>query len=227
LDRQQSSCTQQQRRGAAFVGLDGCVTCSDRACAPETVSVPHYCFDAFFAGGGDLPSHSSPAFAAALDDAEYDWSDPVYQRRGRPVSPSSTSAAARSVSPSSAPYSIFAGATTHTKVDVRKLDDAQRAALRAAQAKELQSFVDHDVYDAVPLRSVSHLAQRLRTLWVNSLKLTGLDPDGKPLHKFKGRLVVRGDMDTRDGLDVSTAVPPMEALRVVLARRHARALRHR
>lgn len=92
-------------------------------------------------------------------------------------------------------------ATTHTKIDVRSLDAVQREALNVAVQKELSQFEKYGVFERVPFESAS--TKPLRTRFVNTLKL--IDPQTDAC-KYKSRLVVRGDLDDRDDMDVSVSL---------------------
>jgi hypothetical protein len=112
-------------------------------------------------------------------------------------------------------------ATTHSSLDISKMTEREKSLLQEAKEVELERFREKQVYEKVRIPAYSQVREaggtgpRGRPLdmkWVLTEKRLG---DGSK--KYKARLVARGDQDRREGLDKSTSVPPVHALRAIMS----------
>jgi hypothetical protein len=104
---------------------------------------------------------------------------------------------------------VMVAATTHTSLDLKSLTAREWELVQEAKDVELGRFKGMGVYERVRV-SVS-VGRPLDMKWVLTDKRVS-----ETVRKFKARLVARGDQDKREGLDKSTSVPPVLALRCLL-----------
>jgi hypothetical protein len=110
-------------------------------------------------------------------------------------------------------------AHTHQSVDPKALGHSERPSFEAARQKELDAFTSNDVYVREPLSSVGNRVRPIPTRWVDKRKIK-IHDDGSVVTFFKSRLVAVGFLDQRlkdpENIDVSTAMPPIDALRLFI-----------
>uniref|UniRef100_A0A0G4HWB8 Integrase catalytic domain-containing protein n=1 Tax=Chromera velia CCMP2878 TaxID=1169474 RepID=A0A0G4HWB8_9ALVE len=106
--------------------------------------------------------------------------------------------------------SVFT-ATTHKPVHLSSLNSSEHEGVREADAKEDKGWQDRQVYERVPLTAVPPGVQRVP---LQRVRIEKLRDDGTRI--FKTRIVIRGDLVNRIGLDVTTHLCPPDAVRLVL-----------
>ena len=102
-------------------------------------------------------------------------------------------------------------------VKINELNDEERILLKKAQEKEFDAYKRNNVYELVPFSQAT--TKPIPSSMRNCKKLIS-DANAKvPVYKFKSRLVISGTEknDSREDLDVTTAMPPMEAFRAFLS----------
>ena len=107
----------------------------------------------------------------------------------------------------------FASETTHQKIDVSRCNVADAKLVREAKDAEYKKWSEFNVYTAVAEKPVlSKGYKAIPVQWVLTWKLI----TGTTTRKAKARLVARGDLDIREGIETSTGACHQHNVRLAM-----------